>query len=122
VDEYKGVFLYLGIGMCAAIIVSFMEQVLYKYTIPYLRNKPLDSSWKSLKLMFISQVIFKGFVVCIHQKIVGFQKNSWRFNYFSSKIYHNTNNKNIKPNKRFFLIQKYFQIYSFVFIDEIWEK
>ncbi len=57
VDQYKGVFLYLGIGMISAIVVSFLEQVLYKWTIPFLRSKPLESTWKSLKLMFISQVL-----------------------------------------------------------------
>lgn len=56
VDQYKGVFIFVFIGMCAAVIVLFFEQALYKWTIPFLRNKPRKSEWKSLKLMFISQV------------------------------------------------------------------
>jgi ionotropic glutamate receptor NMDA 3A len=56
VEQYKGVYLYLGLGLVAAIFVLLLEQALYKYTIPFLRSKPKKSEWKSLKLMFISQV------------------------------------------------------------------
>jgi ionotropic glutamate receptor NMDA 3A len=56
VDQYKGVWAYLGIGILAAVVVLFLEQALYKWTIPFLRSKPKISNWKSLKLMFISQV------------------------------------------------------------------
>jgi hypothetical protein len=56
VDQYKGVFLYLGLGIIAAVFVLFLEQVLYKWTIPFLRSKRKNSNWKSLRLMFLSQV------------------------------------------------------------------
>lgn len=59
VDQYKGVYLYLGLGIIAAILVLFVEHYLYKWTIPYLRNKSGKSEWKSLKLMFISQVYIR---------------------------------------------------------------
>ena len=54
--QYKGVFAYLGIGTFAAIIVLCIEQILYKWTIPWLRSKPKNSHFKSYKLMFLSQV------------------------------------------------------------------
>ena len=54
--QYRGVWAYLGIGMIAAILVMFLEHVLYKWTIPWLRNKPRKSQWKDLKLMLLSQV------------------------------------------------------------------
>jgi ionotropic glutamate receptor NMDA 3A len=58
VEQYWGVYAYLGIGLLAAILVLFLEQALYKWTIPFLRGKPKKSNWKSLKLMFVSQVDF----------------------------------------------------------------
>ena len=54
--QYKGVYAYLGLGLIAAIGVLFIEQVLYKWTIPWLRNKPKTSQFKDYKLMFMSQV------------------------------------------------------------------
>lgn len=73
-DQYKGVFLYVLIGIALAVVVLFFEQALYKWTIPYLRNKPRKSEWKSLKLMFISQVgssKFEDFLIFFnfHQNI-----------------------------------------------------
>lgn len=65
-EQYKGVFAFLGLGVIAAVLVLFLEQALYKWTIPFLRKKSKKSPWKSLKLMFISQVIFKIF----HEKII----------------------------------------------------
>lgn len=56
VEQYRGVYLYLGLGIIAAILVLFVEHYLYKWTIPFLRSKPRKSNWKSLRLMFISQV------------------------------------------------------------------
>ena len=57
-SQYKGVYAYLGLGIIAAIIVLFVEQVLYRYTIPFIRSRDIKSNWKSYKLMFFSQVIF----------------------------------------------------------------
>lgn len=57
-SQYKGVYAYLGLGIIAAIIVLFLEQVLYRYTIPFIRSRDIKSSWKSYKLMFFSQVAF----------------------------------------------------------------
>ena len=59
VHQYKGVYAYLGIGLIAAILVLLLEQGLYKWTIPFLRSKPKVSTWKSLKLMFISQRFYR---------------------------------------------------------------
>ena len=56
VDQYKGVFLLLALGVATATLVLFVEQILYKWTIPFLRKQSKESFWKSLKLMFISQV------------------------------------------------------------------
>ncbi len=67
-QQYKGVFLYVLIGIGLAVVVLFFEQALYKWTIPYLRNKPRKSEWKSLKLMFISQVGFSN----SEEKFIGF--------------------------------------------------
>lgn len=54
--QYKGVFAYLGIGLFAAIVVLYIEQILYQWTIPWLRSKPKNSQFKDFKLMFFSQV------------------------------------------------------------------
>ena len=43
--------------MIAAVVVLVLEHAMYKWTIPFLWGKPKTSKWKSLKLMFISQVI-----------------------------------------------------------------
>ncbi len=59
--QYKGAFAYLGIGLFAAIIVLCVEQILYKWTIPWLRSKPNTSQFKSYKLMFFSQVYRHSF-------------------------------------------------------------
>lgn len=66
VDQYKGVYLYLGLGIIAAILVLFVEHYLYKWTIPFLRSKPNKSEWKSLKLMFISQVFVTQLCVYVY--------------------------------------------------------
>lgn len=61
VEQYKGVYAYLGLGILAAVLVLLLEQALYKWTIPFLRSQPRKSNWKSLKLMFISQVYREKF-------------------------------------------------------------
>jgi hypothetical protein len=54
--EYKGVYIFLLIGMALALIVLMLEQALYAWTIPFLRNKPKKSKWIDFRLMFMSQV------------------------------------------------------------------
>jgi hypothetical protein len=49
----------LLIGILVAFIVLIIEQVLYKWSVPFLRSKSEESGWKSLKLMFLSQVKLK---------------------------------------------------------------
>ena len=57
IDQYKGVFFCcIGLGISVAVVFLFVEQALYKWAIPFLRRQAKTSSWKGLKLMFISQV------------------------------------------------------------------
>lgn len=56
ITSLAGVFIMLGCGLFAAILLLGLEHLFYKYILPKIRLKPKDCFWKSPNLMFFSQV------------------------------------------------------------------
>lgn len=52
-----GVFIMLGCGFIVGILILIIEHVVFKYSLPNLREMPKDCFWKTPNLMFFSQVI-----------------------------------------------------------------
>lgn len=67
IRSLAGVFIMLGCGLLAAILLLGSEHLFYKYLLPTIRLKPKDCFWKSPNLMFFSQVslVFSRFSVMI---------------------------------------------------------
>lgn len=51
-----GVFILLGCGVLASILLLMSEHLFFKYALPRIRVGPKTSFWKSPNLMLISQV------------------------------------------------------------------
>ena len=51
-----GVFIMLGCGTLASILLLLSEHLFFKYALPRIRQRPQVSFWKSANLMLISQV------------------------------------------------------------------
>lgn len=56
VRSVAGVFIMLGCGLMAGIILLFLEHFVFRYFLPKLRLSSKRSAWKSPNLMFFSQV------------------------------------------------------------------
>jgi hypothetical protein len=56
IKHLAGIFVMISAGVIVSLVLLTLEHVVFKYTIPYLRRKPPKSAWKSIKLMFFSQV------------------------------------------------------------------
>lgn len=56
IRSVAGVFIMLGCGLFAGILILMFEHLFYKYLLPKIRIKPKDCFWKSPNLMFFSQV------------------------------------------------------------------
>lgn len=56
VDAFLGVFLMLGCGILAGVVILCLEHAFYHYALPKLRQKPPDSIWRNQNMMFVSQV------------------------------------------------------------------
>lgn len=64
VEAVAGVFLLLGMGMLAGVIILIFEHWFYKYALPSLRLKPKGTVWKSRNIMFFSQKLYR-FINCV---------------------------------------------------------
>lgn len=56
VRSVAGVFIMLGCGLLAAVLLLFLEHLVFRYFLPKLRLSSKRSAWKSPNLMFFSQV------------------------------------------------------------------
>lgn len=56
VDAFLGVFLMLGCGILAGVVILCLEHAFYHYALPKLRQTPPDSIWRNQNMMFVSQV------------------------------------------------------------------
>lgn len=56
VDAFLGVFLMLGCGILAGVVILCLEHIFYHYALPKLRQTPPDSIWRNQNMMFVSQV------------------------------------------------------------------
>lgn len=56
VDAFLGVFLMLGCGILAGVVILCLEHAFYHYALPKLRQSPPDSIWRNQNMMFVSQV------------------------------------------------------------------
>ncbi|XP_064626113.1 glutamate receptor ionotropic, NMDA 3A-like [Lineus longissimus] len=59
IKHLAGIFVMISVGVIASLFLLTLEHVVFKYTIPYLRRKDPKSSWKSIKLMFFSQRMYR---------------------------------------------------------------
>ncbi|GFO39927.1 glutamate receptor ionotropic, nmda 3a [Plakobranchus ocellatus] len=55
VAHHAGLFVMMCVGVGIGILVLLLEHVTYKFLVPYIRNCPMDSAWRSTHLMFFSQ-------------------------------------------------------------------
>jgi hypothetical protein len=55
-DQHAGLYLLLFVGIVMCILLMFVEHATFKWMVPYWRRKPKNSFWKSLSMMFWSQV------------------------------------------------------------------
>ncbi|GFR95045.1 glutamate receptor ionotropic, NMDA 3A [Elysia marginata] len=55
VTHHAGLFVMMCVGVGVGVLVLLLEHVTYKFLVPYIRNCPMDSRWRSTHLMFFSQ-------------------------------------------------------------------
>lgn len=56
VFHHSGLFALLSIAIVCCILLVLVEHLVFKYFLPVCRRRPDDSFWKSLNVMFFSQV------------------------------------------------------------------
>ena len=64
-QHHAGSFVMLCVGIVVGIAILFLEHAVFKWVIPKLRLKPGHSIWKSVHVMFFSQVMVKACVLII---------------------------------------------------------
>lgn len=63
VQHHAGSFVMLCVGFIGGAGVLFLEYFIFKWVVPALRKLPGNSVWKSVHLMFLSQVcVYDGVV------------------------------------------------------------
>lgn len=55
-QQHAGLYLLLVVGIVLCFILIFVEHATFKWMVPFWRSKPGNSFWKSLSMMFWSQV------------------------------------------------------------------
>ena len=55
-DQHAGLYLLLVIGFFVCVLLLALEHATFKWMVPYWRRKPTNSFWKSLSMIFWSQV------------------------------------------------------------------
>ncbi|RUS80206.1 hypothetical protein EGW08_012031 [Elysia chlorotica] len=55
VTHHAGLFVMMCVGVGVGVLVLLLEHLIYKFLVPYIRNCPRDSRWRSTHLMFLSQ-------------------------------------------------------------------
>ncbi|XP_074641443.1 glutamate receptor ionotropic, NMDA 3A-like [Tubulanus polymorphus] len=58
-NQFLALFAALGAGVFVSIFILCNEHAIFLWFVPYLRSLPTKSPWKSLKLMFISQRLYR---------------------------------------------------------------
>ena len=60
VQHHAGSFVMLCVGIFVGVMILFLEHAIFRWVVPGLRQKPNSSKWKSVHLMFFSQVLQLG--------------------------------------------------------------
>lgn len=57
VTHHAGSFVMLCVGIIVGVGILFLEHAVFKWLVPRFRNMPGQSVWKSVHVMFFSQVL-----------------------------------------------------------------
>ncbi|KAL8586115.1 hypothetical protein ACOMHN_065078 [Nucella lapillus] len=55
VGHHAGLFVMLCVGFGVGILTLILEHITFKWLVPYIRNLPAGSNWRSVHVMFLSQ-------------------------------------------------------------------
>ena len=57
-NQHAGLYVLLAVGIFLCVMLMLLEHATFKWLVPYWRRKPKDSFWKSMSMMFWSQVCY----------------------------------------------------------------
>jgi hypothetical protein len=57
VGHHAGLFVMLCVGFGVGVLTLILEYCIFKWLVPFIRQTPTNSTWRSIHLMFFSQVL-----------------------------------------------------------------